>query len=69
MKRLIIALALLMPAPAIAETSHTVMKKGEVMASFQTQQKSNILIMFYQNNVYRCVVAPRSYSCTKLQEK
>lgn len=68
MKRLIIALALLIPAPAIAGTSHTVMKKGEVLASFKTQQKSNILIMFYENNVYRCIVSPLSYSCKKLKE-
>ena len=69
MKRLIIALALLMPIEAMAGRSNMVLKEGKVLAAFQPQKNVDVIIMYHGDNVYRCRVQTESYSCKKMKEK
>lgn len=67
MKRLIFALALLMPFEAMAVPSDKVMRDGKVLAVFKDSYRW--VIISWQDNVYRCAIETWSYSCHLLKEK
>ena len=73
MKRLIIALAMLMPTPVIAETASErmatatkVMNEGKVLGFFLQRGDKRFIIISHENQIYKCTVGVRDYHCRRL---
>ena len=68
MKRLIIALALLMPTYALATpTNYEILSKGRILSeqAFDGLSRDHSFIVYYQDTIWKCEIKYTSLGCAE----